>query len=669
MKNIVFFALAICFSVHAELIHELKSATSTDVRVDRLPAIFVEKGEPPSAFLPAGAFESVWKGKLQLSKRQRLLFSFEGEGEASLSVDGKNLLAETGKLGMTKSAETRVNQGEHVIEIRYKSRADGSGQFRLMWEERSFPRQSVPPTAFTCEVEDRVKQSLLRRQGREWFATMHCAKCHTSAAGIGSDPMQEMQEIAPLLVNTGAQVNEAWLRTWLESPHQLRPGTYMPSLFDPAKETHRQDIADVAAYLASIKSMEIPKAADAAKTDAKKGGEHFHHLGCAACHTLPEQRTADMTGRRIPLHHVAKKFRPEALVAFLKAPDALAPHRGMPNLHLSDEESRTLSAFLLEKADAPAPPEASKGDQTRGSQVAMQHHCFACHPGMPMPERVAIPSLEDVFVADWTKRGCVAPAPRASGVPDLALSDAAREGLLAFRSMAAVAMQSLRYNDKAEAAARKFHSLRCDACHARDGKQATFDASETRHYLEKPNQDQEKVDQTVPHLTFLGEMLQTPYVNEVIRGAATTKSRPWLDRRMPGYLNHAASMAEGMARIHGIDPKEQQVIKVDESLAKSGAALIDKETGFGCNTCHAVGKQPPTAAFEVQGINFDLSAQRLRREWYDRWMDHPASVTPNTKMPQYAPAGKSLNSAFEGDGAKQFDAIWHYLQSVKNLER
>ena len=648
----------------------MKSATTSDVRIDRLPALFVEKGEPPSAFLSAGAFESVWTGKLQLPKRQRLVFSFEGEGAASLVLDGKELLSETGKLGLTKSAETRLNQGEQVVEIRYRSRADGSGQFRLMWQERSFPRQSVPPSAFICDADDRVKQSLLRRQGREWFALMHCAKCHTSAAGIGADPMQEMQEIAPLLVNTGAQVNEAWLRGWLASPHQWRPATSMPSLFDPAKETHRQDIADVAAYVASLKSIEIPNAAESAKTDASKGAEHFHKLGCAACHTLPEVRTADMSGRRIPLHHVRKKFRPAALVAYLKAPDALAPHRGMPNMQLSDEECRTLSAFLLEKAEAPAPPEAAKGDQTRGAQVAMQHHCFACHAGMPMPERIAIPSLEEMFRADWTKRGCVSAEPRGSRPPNhrppnLALSEPARAALLAFRSMADAALQSLRHNDKAEAAARKFHSLRCDACHARDGKQPSFDPSETRHYLQRPNQDQEKVDQSVPHLTFLGEMLQAPYVNDVIRGATTTKTRPWLDRRMPGYVNHAKTMAEGMARIHGIDPQEQPPAKIDDPLAKIGGALIDKETGFGCNTCHAVGQQPPTAAFEVQGINFDLSASRLRREWYDRWMDHPASVTPSTKMPQYAPAGRSLNPTFDGDGTKQFDAIWHYLQSVK----
>jgi hypothetical protein len=46
-------------------------------------------------------------------------------------------------------------------------------------------------------------------------------------------------------------------------------------------------------------------------------------------------------------------------------------------------------------------------------------------------------------------------------------------------------------------------------------------------------------------------------------------------------------------------------------------------------------------------------------------MDNPASVTPGTKMPQYAPNGKSPNPALDGKAEDQFNAIWHYLQSVE----
>jgi hypothetical protein len=37
-------------------------------------------------------------------------------------------------------------------------------------------------------------------------------------------------------------------------------------------------------------------------------------------------------------------------------------------------------------------------------------------------------------------------------------------------------------------------------------------------------------------------------------------------------------------------------------------------------------------------------------------------------MPQYAPNGKSPNPALDGKAEDQFNAIWHYLQSVEKKE-
>lgn len=666
MTRFILLFAVVASIAHAQLLQEITTASGKDVRESRIPALFVEKGEPPSAFLAAAAFESVWTGKINLPARYRITFSFEGEGTASLTIAGKEILNETGKLGTALSASTRLNRGEHDIQIRYRSRDDGSAHFRLHWEERSFPKQSVPPTVFTTEKTEQLAASTLARHGREIFATMHCAKCHISRNGHGSNPMQEIQEIAPIIVNSGDKVNAEWLHQWLTSPHSLRPGTPMPSLFDKSKDQHQQQIADVVAYLMAQKSSTPAAEPSFTPDDVKKGGEHFHNLACAACHTMPDAKSPDASGRRIPLHHVAEKFRPSALAAYLKDPFALAPHRGMPNLRLTDEETRTLSAFLL--ATAPAPAATSKpriGDPARGATVAMEHHCYACHAGMPAPAKFTNPALEDIFLADWSTKGCVAATPNNPKVPDLQLNQTSRNALLAFRKLTDQAAKSLQHNDQAEAAERKFHSLRCDACHARDSISATLDPSETKRYLLNAQANDEKVDQTLPHMTYIGEMLQSSYIRQVISGNVTSRARPWLSMRMPSYSLHADSIANGFARIHGIDPQEKIPLTEITSAAAIGAALIDKETGFGCNTCHGVGEKGPTAAFEVMGINFDQSSTRLRREWYDRWMDHPAAITPTTKMPQYAPSGVSQNAALEGDGKKQFDAIWQYLHSLK----
>ena len=657
--------LGSCLSLQAQVISQFQSAGNTDIRVDRIPALWLKPGDAPTAFLSPGPFETTWTGKLKIAKRQRLIFSFEGMGEAKLSIDGKELLTEQGKLGTARSEQSRINPGEHEIVITYKSQPDGAAHFRLFWEEKDFPRQSVPPTAFVSEITDATRLSQQQRRGRELFATQHCAKCHQSESPLGTDPMPELQEIAPLLVNPGDRLQENWLRAWLSEPHTLRPGTTMPQLFDPKKPESAQQIADLAAFLVSMKSGTPTSPEPAEEATILAGGAHFHKLGCAACHTGPEQEKPDLENKRIPLHHVAAKFQPGALAAFLKAPNAYAPHRGMPDFKLSDEEVRNLSAFLRAKAKTPLPALPTlKGDAERGKSVASSHHCFYCHAGLPTPEKLTVPSLQKIFAADWNSKGCVAPNEKRGVAPALHLAEDDRLALIAFQTRGS---SSLANNDKSEAAERKFHSLRCDACHARDEVPALLDRThnETQSLTAHIAGANEKLDQSRPHMTFVGEMLQTNFTQSIIAGALDDKPRPWLDMRMPAYSAHAASISDGFARLHGIDPTEKTAHTSDPALVAAGKDLVSADKGFGCTTCHGLGNVKPTAAFEVQGLYFEHAANRLRREWYDRWMDNPGSVTPGTKMPQYAPGGQSPNPALNGNAAEQFNAIWHYLQSVK----
>jgi len=663
MKLTSFFTLLI-LPVSAQLNARFQSGDKNDHRIDRLPAIFLNTGEPPSAFLHPGPFQVSWSGKLTLASRQRLIFSFEGDGDATLSIDGAELLTEKGKLGTVHSEQTRLNSGEHDVVIHYTSPADGSAQFRLFWEERSFPRQSVPPTAFMSKPDEATTAALGKRRGRELFALHHCSKCHLSDSSLGPDPMQEMSEIAPLLINPGNRLNESWLRAWLSDPHALRPGTSMPQLFDPNKKESAQQIADLAAFLGSMKTtVSAPAAAAPSDAEVLAGGAHFHRLGCVACHSTPDQQKADSDGKRIPLNNVSSKFQTGQLNEYLKDPSVYAPHRGMPNFKLNEEECASLSAFLIAKSKPTIPTTTDlKGDAKRGMEVAKNHHCFSCHAGLPVAEKVTTPTLKKIFAVDWSAAGCVADDAKRGTAPHLNLSAEDKAALIAF---AASGTKSLAHNDKAEAAERKFYSLRCNACHARDTIPALLDSThgETTSLTSHIAGANEIIDQTRPHMTFIGEMLQTAYMESVIGGTLTQKARPWLQMRMPAFANHANSLSNGFARIHGIDPAEKNVVATDAAMIAIGADLVSTDKGFGCTTCHGLKNAPPTAIFEVQGLNFELAAPRLRREWFDRWIDNPASVTPGTKMPQYAPGGQSPNPALNGKAADQFHAIWQYLHS------
>jgi cytochrome c1 len=661
MRRVIFLFPILLVSARAELVATFTQGNETDVRVDRMAAISVPAGEAPTPFLSAGKFDVVWTGNIELKERRRLYFSFEGDGKAALIINGKEALAEDGTLGAGKSKRLRLNPGLHEVSISYTSQADGAGEFRLYWEEEEMPRQTIPPSAYSAELTADAKLGELKRDGRMAFAQQNCSKCHAPEDGFGATPMPETGEIAPILAGAGDRVSEGWLRKWIADPKALKPTTHMPQLVDPTTPEGLQMAADLAAFLASSKmgAEEVP-APDPGL--AKAGGAHFHELGCVACHH-PAGEGSDDTGR-VPLNNVAFKFLPGQLVAFLKKPEAYHPFTGMPNFQLSDEEAASLAAFLRSEAEGKEtklPYEFPDGDATRGEAISGSLQCGTCHPGLPGGVSKAV-GLDAVFKADWATKGCIAKGDKRPGLPVMNLGEGDLEGLLAFSKAGA---DALKKDSSAEFAERQLDAKRCTACHAMDEGSPLLNSlhSTTAGLAAHVEGLNERVDQTRPQLTFVGEMLYTSYIEKMLSGTTDPRPRPWLGTRMPAFPAYAKPMAEGLSRIHGFAPSGPVEIEVNPALAEIGKSMVGAE-GFGCTTCHGIGDQEPTAAFEVGAVNFSLVPERLREGYYHRWMDNPAGVTPGSKMPRYAEGNESQRAdILDGDARKQYDAIWHWLHS------
>ncbi|MES2661236.1 MAG: c-type cytochrome [Verrucomicrobiota bacterium] len=652
-------ALAIT-PARAELVATFTRDGVTDSRLDRFPALAIQPGEPATPFLTPGSFQVVWKGKLVLSKRERLVFSFEGEGTAGLKIDGKEVLSGAGNLAEKPSPSTRLNPGEHEFELSYSSKPDGSAAFRIYWEEASFTRQTIPPSAFKAEATEATTLGALQRRGRLVFANQSCVKCHSATAGFGASPMPETAEIGPILFGAGDRVSEDWLRKWISAPQVLKPTTHMPALVDVSTEQGRQQAGDLAAYVAGLKTG-APAGPATDPALAEEGGLHFHELGCVACHNLPDKGLTDPT--RVPLNNVASKYLPGALVAFLKQPDAYHPFIKMPNFRLSDAEANSIAAYLSKASSGQETKLASEipaGDATRGATVAASLQCGVCHPGMPMAPDTAPAAMDVIFKKDWSSNGCVAPADKRGKAPHLNLDDNDRAALVAFSK---VGSDSLSRDTPAEYAMRQTTALRCTSCHGLDGQAPLLSGyhSESEALAAHVKSLHERVDQSRPALSFTGEMLYTTAIESMIAGTAEPRPRPWLAMRMPSFKTQAAPLAKGFSKLHGVEPNKPAEVKVDPATAEIGKTLAGA-TGFGCTTCHGIGDIKPTAAFEVEGINFKFVPDRLRADYYHRWMDDPKSVTPATKMPLYSTDGKSQRTdVLEGDAKKQFEAIWQYI--------
>jgi hypothetical protein len=207
-------------------------------------------------------------------------------------------------------------------------------------------------------------------------------------------------------------------------------------------------------------------------------------------------------------------------------------------------------------------------------------------------------------------------------------------------------------------------SLRCGACHNRDHHVAPLRriiAEESEHGL---------VPDSLPNLTWTGEKLHGDWLSKQLEGTLPYRMRPWLKARMPAFGAYADLLAEGLAGEHGLNfsyaPQRKSKMP---PLAATGDRLTRKDGGLDCRSCHAVGRDQPTGDERTkvaQGINFAHTRERLRDEFYLRFVLDPPRYDVTTRMPKLSTDGRKTNATaiLDGDARKQFEEIWQFIQTV-----
>jgi len=647
--QIALLLISLASSAHGELTAKFVSGGKTITQTVALPSLYVAEGESPASGLVPGPFVATYTGSLTIPKRYRVFFSIESKGEVLLKVNGTEVAFTDGK-----SERLRLNPGETAIELTFTSPGNGAGSFLLFWEERrEFPREPIPASAFNST--DKAPPI----DAAHLFASQNCLQCHT--ADLGNTAMPELKYAGPNLTGIGSRANEAWITRWIAQPDLLKPTTVMPAMVDHTKPEGAQGAADIGAYLASLTSDKpATKAPDISL--AQRGGEHFHNLGCIACHSKPEANQPDYENGRIPLNNVATKFKDGSLIVFLKNPQEHHEAIKMPNFRFSDEEASSLAAYLTKTSTGehtPDPSEFPPGDSLRGKSLVESLNCSACHEGLA-PSKTKAPSLAEL--KDWTA-GCLGPDEKRGKSPRLILTDNEKKALTP------AVLPSLKFDTVEAYTSRQIEALNCTSCHNYNGKSALLSSThgETKSLLDHITEADERLIQSRPPLTHMGAMLHTGYIEKMLLGTAEPRPRPWLEMRMPAFPLHAKHMAEGLGQHHGLAASKPSSEKPDADQVKLGENLVGM-TGYACVTCHAINDKKALAAFEVQGINFGLTYNRLRPDFYHQWMFNPARLVPDTKMPRYTNPddGTGLRpDILDGDSKKQFEAIWQYFQSVK----
>ncbi len=280
-------------------------------------------------------------------------------------------------------------------------------------------------------------------------------------------------------------------------------------------------------------------------------------------------------------------------------------------------------------------------------------NCVACHAvadaSGAMAARTARPLPELARRAD---QGCLAERPPA-GAPAFNLSSAQRAALRrTVRNVAGLAKAP----DAASRVALTTSRLGCLACHARDGVGGPLATGRDGWFQVVGEADLGEEGKLPPHLEKVGGKLRREWMTRLL--AEGTKVRPYMATRMPqfgggnvGHLPEAFETAD-------VSPSARPDPGPSERDAKFGRKLVGRD-GVSCIACHTFAQH---ASLGIPALGLDRMHERLRWDWFRRYMPDPAALRPGTRMPSFWPEGKAANTEIlGGDVEAQIRSIWAWL--------
>ena len=177
--------------------------------------------------------------------------------------------------------------------------------------------------------------------GQVLLGELNCTQCHAAP-----EAKKILTKGAPDLSNVGARLTPQYLRKYLTSPHEVKPGATMPNLFhasDPRARDGAVEFLDH--YLVSLGGPMQPAQEEGSQKLVNEGRKLYHTIGCVACH-VPEKGDPKIVPS-VPLPNLAIETTVDQLKAFLLDPLKVRPGSRMPNLGLSGDEARAVAVYLL----------------------------------------------------------------------------------------------------------------------------------------------------------------------------------------------------------------------------------------------------------------------------------------------------------------------------------
>jgi glucose/arabinose dehydrogenase/mono/diheme cytochrome c family protein len=637
-------------------------------RIDTRPTFYLAYSSPHPR-IPPGPFEVTWSGVLHVKDPSPLMMDAYVCGELLMEIDGVKVLEGRGQSEMAqlRSREgLKRPAGLYQLKMRYRSLPDRPARLQIWWQGPSFTREPVPAWHFkhqAVESPPAIVQEQHADKGRTLVGRLGCARCHGKAfPGVGEPPP------GPSLADLGARVSRSWLLDWLADPAGVRSDARMPALFS----ADRQGLVE--RWVLTEHLLGSPPAATPDRNlvgDHRMGRRRFVELGCATCHFLPDdERRQQPNLDRTALVGLAERLPGEKLAAFLANPHSRYPDGRMPRLPIAPQTARDLSAYLLlwskpaaKKLAALEPPTSqeiaalsrrlrARGATETAQKLLREKGCAQCHTGLGqgLPREVPISKAGE-------DRGCFS----GKSGPRFHLDSATKKAIAAYLAVAGREKHPSPFASRQ----RLIEHLGCLRCHARDSERPppieAIGSTLGGAWL------QEVPFQRTPRLYYPLQKYERPYLVRAIREGVSGIRPSRYSYQMPAFGEHAETIVQALAEADGDLPASAEAAARPVSdptlgpLAGSGLAGFQ---GYACVSCHvwngqAFSEPDPGAV----GTDLTRLTGRIRRDWFDRYLEGPARFNPATVMPAIFAKGQpaSLSSILEGKAARQRDALWSYF--------
>lgn len=641
-------------------------------RVDLKPAFYLGL-DSPHPRIPPGLFEVVWTGSIRVPESGPITFDAIVGGALSIQVDGKTLLEGRGGSATSRlESQSALEQpnGLHRLLIRYRSSPGVPARLRIFWAGPSFAREPLPPWRLSHEPADEpagLQADHEVERGREAAGRMGCARCHASAFPSLAEPPP-----GPSLADASSRLRRAWLTRWLEDPAKINPGARMPVLFDQTREGFVERT-----LITELLTRPDPPPASPSAGDHRAGRMAFIGLACATCHVVPDLDRGEQLREfpdRFAFDGLGDRMNERDLAEFLADPHARYPDGRMPIVPIDPKTARDLASYILlwRKPTAdPAPPSShvqapptteeiqrlarklgapARDRDSVAAALLVEKGCASCHPGLgsSLPRNVAIKAPDG---------GCLG----ARTLPRFTLDPATTGPLRAFLQAAA----QERHPSAVFQRARRLQQAGCVRCHQRDGESPPLIEQIHRslggaYLMSLPYQK-------TPRLTHPHDRFQRSALTQAVRDGVEKLRQDRYTYRMPAFGTRAEELVQALAEADGelpgaADPPASVV--ADPTLGTLAGPELVGSRGYGCVSCHVwkgrLLSQPDPGAV---GPDLTRVTDRLRRDWFDRYVENPARFAPGTPMPTIFPHGQRamLSAVLDGDAARQKDALWSYL--------